>query len=642
MFLFNVEKKIIYNFVEKSKFKNMLIVENGLDIVESFLEYINEDGKEIEIKYNKLAKILWKKNINHITEIFEGKEYEVLKLILGNHHAEIFKNIWDMITDYIYPVEGYRKSFRTNISTKVYLKRNVYKLVEYIYLVATNFSLDKYIQDNDGYYKDEYKHTSIISDLIALEIDKNNLDLIEKVKNAVNLDNNINETIIYGLAKSKNIKSHKILKELILSLNFNDGSKKVLVEDNTDKITTKYFSYIPNNLNYFFMLNRLNEGSVESFTYILESIINNNLIHSPLIIKAFCKWTNLDLDIVKVEIINKCFTTAYNCLIDDVYRNKCIDSDDSILIYFGIWAVGFYECENIYELINKILTSKDKNKQLVALQFLFNANLDFKNYKHQIANELLTEDYLKLNVLVIKNLYEDINTYILHDKKHYLDKLMEYPYNPDMFFKLKKIVDKMSKKEIEIENVVCPWISYKLSVSEILEKMMFSILLSYGNKEVDILINYIKRMTSKTKQLFIIFFLEDLKNSKQKLVIFRFCGDKNEVIRNSAFRIVDSLKLTKEDYIMVEDLMQCKKKSVRKRAVKLLFNQSSEDLAESVINLINSSNEYKRLAAINIVNDLKENGKHKKIYIRCLNSLMFMKDISQKEMAIIRNLIKDI
>ncbi|MHC1682859.1 MAG: hypothetical protein AB6733_07920 [Clostridiaceae bacterium] len=642
MYFKKEKQEIICNYIEKSMSKNMLNDQNCLNIIKAFIEYL--DDYYSKQSYDNLANTLWKNHINHVKDIFEDEEYTVLKLILGDNHGLIFKSIWNKATEYTYYKNIYKSPYRTNKFSKMYLKKNVDKLIEYIYLSATEFSLKKYLQDNEGNYIDEYKNISVISDIIAFEVDRNNMDIIEKVKAAFYWGNDIPSGIFNGLIKCKNPEGHKLLVDYILSIDFNDYSKKPLNIESIEEFSEEFFSYMLNDLGQKSSFLSLINGSAESFIYIFKSILDNKLMKFPPIANAFGGWTKLVLDINNQELVNKSFITAYNCIVDENYRNYCINSNDSLLIYIGIWSAGFYEVDNIYEVIEKLLLSNKKNKRIVALQFLSNNASEFEILKHQVACKMLSEDDLEINVLAIKNLFEGLFvedvSYIVKDENYYNCKLKEYSHGIELFNKLKVIVDKLSKHEVEINSSLFPWVSLKLTINDIISKMMLSIALSYTSEEVDTLIEYLDKMKPSIKQVFIRVFLKNPKNSKQKSALIETCIDINETLRNNAFIILNSLALTKEDFSKIENLLLYKSKHVRKKAIKLLLKQSSEDLSETVRNLSSSNNENKRFAAIYLVSDLKENGEHKKIYNQCINSLMTMKDISPKEMGLIRKIIK--
>lgn len=616
MYLNNEKKEVINNYINKMMLKKLLYVGRGLDIVEAVSEYNNASYKENVDKYNKLADTLWKNDTKHINKVFEGKEFGALKLLLGSDHAETFKIIWNRATEYVYSTGYCRRSYRTNKSSWLYLRKNIEKLEECIFLAATGFTLDKYFNNN----KADYQDISVIADIIAVEIDNNNQAVLDKIKDVVYNDNNtaiITREIIRGLLMSKNAEAHKMIGELLLAAKLQEGLRQAIVES-------------------------IDEGSVECFIYILKLIIDNNQIRFSSVVRAFGTWIGLVLDIERPKVVAKCFEAAYNCLINEGYKDECITSADNLLIYIGIWAVAFREVEDIGEVLSTLLSSNEKYKKLVALQFLYGTQ--FNTFRHQIACGVLAESDLEVIALAIKNLFGSLNAYsLMHNLKAVEDysKLNEHYYGIELFNKLKVIIDKMPKKEVEFRGSVFPWVDFKLTTAEIIEKMILSVALSYNSEIVDLLIDYKEKMSADTRHVFVNVFLKNPNNIKQKLALIEACGDRSSSVRETAFKLVNSLELNNEDYGLVENLLQYKSGDLRKSAIKLLLKQSSEELADSVDRLLNSNNENKRLAAIDIVRAMEGRVEHKSIYNQCLNSITSMNDVSQKEKLLANNIDKD-
>jgi hypothetical protein len=616
MYLNNEKKEIINNYINKSLINKLLYLGRGLNIAEGFTAYINADYNNGNHKYNELTSVLWKQDTKHIKDIFEGKEYGALRLLLGDTYAKVFKNVWDRAALYIYSTGYDRRSYRTNKSTELYLGRNIEKLKECVYLAAMDFSLDKYFADN----KSKYEDIAIISDIIAIELDNNNPGVFEKIKEIVYNDNNISivtREIIRGLLMSRNEEAHRIIGELLLAAKLQEGLRQAIVES-------------------------MDECSKEAFIYILKIIIDNNLTRFSSVARAFGTWTGLALDIERPKVIKKCFDAAYNCLTNEVYRNECMDSNDNLLIYIGIWSIAFDEVEDIDQILIKLTNSTEKYKKLVALQFLYDTQ--FMMFRHEIACNITKVSDLEVVALVIKNLFGNLNAYNI---EHNLDALKSYHKLNDnchgikLFNQLKNIVDIMPKKEIEFKGSVFPWVDFKLTTAEIMEKMILSVGLDYDAESVDILIDYKEKMSADTRQAFVESFLKQPKNGKQKNALIEFLGDRSSSVRQSAFKIVSKLSLSNEDYRIIENLLQYKSGDLRKNAIKMLLKQNNEGLVECVQRLTSSNNENKRLAAIDIVSGIKGTKEQKDIYEQCLSCITSISDASEKERMLTKNIVKD-
>ncbi|MEA4963862.1 DUF5724 domain-containing protein, partial [Lutispora sp.] len=593
MYINNEKREVIINYLNKSFLKKILYIGRGLDKAEAIIDYINSDYSSQGKKYNALIKVLWRNDTRHIKDIFSGKDFGALRLLLGDGYSEIFSNVWERATLYTYSTGFFRRSYRSNKSSALYLNKNIEKLKEFIYLAATDFSLSRYLADN----KSDYQDISVIADVISIEIDKSNQEVLSRIKDIIYNDNNIaiiTREIVKGMLMSSNEEAHKMVGDLLLAAKLQEGLRQAIVES-------------------------MDECSKEGFIYLMKIIIDNDLMRFSSVVRAFGTWSGLALDVERPKVVKKCIDAAYNCLINKEYLNECIDSDDNLLIYIGIWATAFDEVEDIDQILDRLLTSNEKYKKLVALQFLYETQ--FTLFKHKKACEALWEKDLEILAIAIKNLFSDLEIYSLRREAHptleAYSKLGDNYFGIKLFDQLKEIADLIPKKEIEFKGSVFPWINISLTVSEILDKMIFAVSRNYTDKTVDTLLDYLDKMSSDTRQVFVDVYLEQPETTSQKVALLQLCGDRSSSVRNSAFAIVNKLNLDKEGYALIENLLQYKSGDLRKNAIKLLLKQSSKDLSACVKRLIDSNNENKRLAAIDIVSAVEKNKKYKDMYDEC-------------------------
>lgn len=617
MYINNEKREVISSYLNKSFLKKILYIGRGLDKAEAIIDYINSDYSNQDKKYNALVRTLWRNDTSHIKDIFSGKDSGALKLLLGDSYSEVFSDVWERATLYTYSTGLFRRSYRTNRASALYLHKNIEKLKEFIYLAAADFSLDKYLADN----RSDYKDISVIADIISVEIDKNDQEVLSKIRDIIYNDNNtaiITREIIKGMLMSRNGEAHKMIGDLLLAAKLQEGLRQAIVES-------------------------MDECSREGFIYLMKVIIDNDLMRFSSVVRAFGTWSGLALDVERPKAVKKCIDAAYNCLINKEYLNECIDSDDNLLIYIGIWATAFDEVEDIDQILDRLLTSNEKYKKLVALQFLYETQ--FTLFKHQKACEALWEKDLEILAIAIKNIFSDLGAYSLRREAHpaleAYSKLGDDYFGIKLFDRLREIVDSMPKKEIEFKGSVFPWVDISLAVSEVLDRMIFAVSKNYTGEIVDILLAYLDKMSLDTRQVFVDVFLERPTTISQKVALLQLCGDRSSSVRNSAFAIANKLNLDDEDYSMIENLLQYKSGDLRKNAIKLLLKQPTKDLSACVRRLIGSNNENKRLAAIDIVSAVEGNMKYKEMYDECRRLIISLDDATQKEKMLTKNIFAD-
>lgn len=613
---FDKEKsEIVNSFLNKSFLKKLLFVGRGLDKAEAVTDYINADYRSQEQKYNSMVNALWKADTKHISDVFAGRDFGALKLLLGDNYADIFKNIWERATLYTYTTGYYRRSYRSDKSSMLYMHKNIEKLKEFIYLAATDFSLDKYLADNRADYQD----ISVIADIISIEIENKNQEVLSKIKEIIYNDNNtaiVTREIIKGMLMSRDTDAHKMVGDLLLAAKLQEGLRQAIVES-------------------------MDECSREGFIYLLKVILDNNLMRFSSVARAFGTWCGLALDIERPKVVSKCIEAAYNCLIDREYLEQCIASADNLLIYIGIWATAFDEVEDTEPIFSKLLAASEKYKKLVALQFLYETQ--FTVYKHKKACDILEDTDFEVLAIAVKNLFSNLSIYALR-REGYSDfapyKELGDNYNGmKLFERLKEIVGRMPKKELEFKGCVFPWLDITLTASEILDKMVFAIAEDRDSKAVEELIDLTEKMSPDTRQTFVEVFLKKPATPKQKNALLELCGDRSPAVRNAAYNIADSLSLDAEDFNIIEDFLKYKSGDLRKNAIRLLLKQSPEALYACVKRLTSSSNENKRLAAIDIAGAAKADPRYLKISDECQTLIMSMNDITQKEKELTANAV---
>lgn len=603
MYLYNERLEKVKNYFEKISSAQSKLKTNSKNILKELKSYMCNENKDYIEGYSNLKSSLWTENIKHITEVFSDENMEALELILGKEHGEKFKKIWDRATNYTYSKGYLRKSYRTNKSSKLYLEKNIDKLIEITYLMSIDFSLDDYLSN----MREEYKNTLVISDIIALEIDENNDKVLDKIRDIIYSENNtavVTREIIRGLLMSKNQEAHKLIGELLLAAKLQEGLRQVIVES-------------------------MDECSKEGLIYILKIIVDNNLMRFSSVTRGFTTWTGLGVDIERPKFVSKCFETAHKCLIDERFRDECLKSDDTICIYVALWSIAFYEVKDLDEYVENLLKAKETYKRLVGLKFI--NDTQFYEYRHKVSCLMLNDDKLEVNALALSNLF---GNYGIWSIRNGVDFIKEYSalgkayYGIELFNSLHNIINKMPKKEVVFEEQIFPWFNISISVSDILEKMMLSIAGDYNDDMIDLLFDYKNSMNVNVREVFVQVFLKNPNNEKQKAALFQLCGDRGESVRTEAFKIVDNIELKKEEYLQIEELLKYKSGDLRKSAIKLLLKQENKELKASIERLVNSKDDNKALAAIDLVEALDSS--KEKLKLECIKIVESISHISER------------
>lgn len=611
-----INNEAVQKYISKVEGKSILWFGRNNNILNAVLACLKPgpyNYAQLDKKLNGLYNTLWTKD--KIAVIFSGSEYKVLEKLFGGEWAEKFKKIWDRSPNYTYPKGFARRSYRAKSNEAMYLASAVSKLFDMLYLIANDFTYDKYFSREDG----TFQNIPVISDLLALEIDEGNEAVINKVRDIVYGDNNtglVTREIIKGILMSRSGEAHKWAGDLLLAARLQEGLRQVIVEC-------------------------MDEGSKEGFLYILKIILDHDLVRFSSVVRALDVWTGLGISAQKPAVVKKCLETGYRCLTESGYAYACLESSDATHIFMGLWAMAFEDIGMTENMIKTLLSAKEKYIKMAALYFL--AQTQFPTYQHRLALQLMDDPDLEVKSWVLVNLFADTN--YINIRPEFQDILEKYKRikgicsRQELFNKLKNMLAGMPEKEVTFRESVFPWLQVTVSCDDIILKMLLAMAGKAADSDVDLLLDYLDKMNVDTRREFVNAFLYDPRTRKQKTAIVELLGDKSPYVRSTVLGIVEKLKLSPDDYRIIEDLLQYKAGDLRKNAISILLRQSPEALLGSVRRLLEAGNENKHLAALDIISSVENKPEYAGISGECRRIAAVLAETSQKTRVLSEKII---
>jgi hypothetical protein len=613
-----INNEAMQKHISKLPVKTILWFGRNKEILNTFMECLKSpyNYSEQHQKLSELYNILWTKSTGKIASIFSGSEYKVLVTLLGGEWAEKFKKIWDRSPDYIYSAGLARRSSRAKLNEELYLSSNVAKLFAMVCLAANDFTYDKYFSRQDN----TFTNNRVIPDLLALEIDEGKEAVLNKIHDIVYGENNtgaITRGIIKGLLMSHSNEAHKWAGDLLLAARLQEGLRQVIVEC-------------------------MDEGSREGFLYILKIILEHDLIRFSSVVRALDVWTGLGIAAQKPAVVKKCLEAGYRCLTESGYASECLQSNDAMLIFMGLWSIAFDDIMMTENNITPLLSAPEKYKRMAALYFL--SQTQFPSYQYRLAVPLLDDPDYEVKCWALHNLFADAS--YISTRPEYRDILNKYERLnsicslEELFYKLKNMLDGMTKKEIVFRESVFPWLHISISCDEIIVKMLLAIAANQSDNHVDLMLDYRDKMSAGTRREFVNTFLRNPQTIKQKTAIVELMGDKSCHVRSAASQIVDKIMLSTSDYMIIEDLLQYKSGDLRKNVISELLKQHPEALLESVGRLVDDKNENKHLAALDIISSVDKDPRFKGILQEFRQMAAVLADTSQKTKVLAENITR--
>ena len=506
-------------------------------------------------------------------------------------------------------------------------------MVEYY----TNAEYFRTIHDLLGYRAPDLKKYGY---LIAAELDKGNTNLEEMLKEILLSENNTNivtPDIIDGIVKSDNIRLYKVLGDFMLAARLQEGVRQVICET-------------------------MDHGTIEAFLHLLGVLEENDLIRFSAVKRGICVWTGICSEEHMERITNKQLAIMIKALQDTEYLETLLHSNDSIELYMGLWAQGFYEVEDAIATCHRLMKEGTKNQKLVVSYY--NIALQRPKLAGRVANQMLEtspEDtelcaaflptYMPgLTNVAFEALYgkrENPYYYSAERNCKYLPVSYKVYFESDEqarthFSILKRLRESTPKKGYTWSPCIFPWYSVSFSPADVLENMaMIAYMLQDDTMidEVCVLLPEIKEIYERCRYLRLL--LHAPKTTIQRKALLDALADKGPDVRKEAYEMIGALQLTEADYEQIRGCLKYKAADIRKNTIALLEKQKDADLKSTIDAALQDKKEEVRLGGLDLVMRLKKNEKRQSLFQECVKLLSCIEGATEKESVIINELTGD-
>lgn len=596
LFMSSKAKKIVALVVEKLK-NDRLYYSNG-----DFDELFWQDGQ-----------------YGSSDDLCCGYRGEVLRHLLEPKQLSILERIWSTRGDYPYQVGYYRRSYRSKKNLLLYKAQYSSYILSFINLVSRD-CLDTYDFLDDRL---EHGYNNVITHVIADYINMGDRKLISHIEDTVLGENNtfvVTRNIIMGCLRSDSDEMHRLMGNLLLAAKLQEGLRQSIVES-------------------------VDEASPKAFKYILKLILDNNLQRFSSIVRAFGVWMNLaELDVSRPSVTTKCLTVAYECITDSSFIAKYLESPDKMEMYIALWAVAFYDVEDVFGRINELYDSGVKYKQIVALFFL--SSVSFGDRQNQFVLEHIGD---QRDMEVCAWLFNNLNIYKYTSSlasrwnrdKEPVKPLYTEAQAKAAFETMNEIYTSMNKQEIHFEDSGFHWVSTVLSRDSVLYHMIYLAYCTHDVGYVERLIPYLSDMSVSTRYFFLRCCFSDLSSAIVRQTFLEFLADKGSDVREEAEKQFKekNLDLTDEEYVWIEGLLRRKNMGMRKMALEFLMKQEPQELTQSIERLLLSKTLDSRLGGLDLVIKAQEKSELQEVVTASLEIVSNMRVKSPKEKVLIDRLL---
>lgn len=608
---YRVEEKTKH-IVERLKQSAPSLKGRNRDILETLIQGLANSRSEAGNQaMSKFYELLWTDTCTSMSDIFAGEKHEILVALFGDALAEKVRAVWNRSADYIYSTGYGRRSWRSK-EERLYLRPTVSKLIALLYLVEEGFSAESYdFAPPEEHYLLRSYYFSVVPDLLAYEIDEGNQAVKDRMREVIFADTTPGDdirSVIKALLMSRDREAHEWVGSLLLAAKLQEGLRQAIVE-------------------------LMDQGTRAAFVYLLELILEHDLQRFSSVVRAFDVWTGLGVEAQKPTVVKKCLTAAHRCLTDEPYLADCLASDDSLLVYIGLWALAVDDVKATIPSLDQLLSAPETYKRTTALSFI--EETSFPMLQHQVALPMMEDAMPEVKGLALRNLFGGAT----HPDAEMARRFGTDAERDGLFDLLLSFLQTLPKKEVRYEGTVFPWSFLTISQNDILEKMMVCSIANLTPQKFDTLMDLRGKMDVYTRSRFVTSFVKLMPSEKQRPAVLEFLGDKSADVRSKALKLAEDIHFHPEDYQAMEDLMRLKSGDLRQNIMSLLLRQPPEALLQSIERLAGEKNEHKQLAALDLIVSAEKDDKFQGIAEQTREIAVRIAGTTQKANALAQQLL---
>lgn len=555
-------------------------------------------------------------DILDISQLFEKDRYPVLEHLLGEDYAAKYTAWLRKMPLIPYTSGYYRRPVRSgNPALHYALALNILK--DFLALVASGLSLEVILEGGRTEAEQNFIDDLHFYPLLSIEIDAGNRAVIEKVKDILCGDSStgrVSYDLLQGIVAASNRELYELEGRLLLAARLQEGVRQAIAET-------------------------MDGGLAEAFLYLFEVILTNDLQRFSAVKRAVGTWTGLVNESQADRIDQKIIHLIYRVLTDPPYIEACLQSQDSMEVYLGLWAKGFYSMEEMWVKAAELIDEGVKHKIQVLFYYLAATQCDWIRERLAKAALVRYADDLGLVAAFLPSYLHSVSIGCSSDKKDksYFESLEEARRHYEL---LKDISLRLVKKQT-FSPFVFPWQSRELTRREVVEKRAAIVYVIGSNQLLDDLCNDFDLLDSNVRYC-ILHELLTVPSSKIQLdTVVKALGDRAESPRKEAYKILNALPDASVPYEQVAELLKYKTGDLRQQVIRLLLKQSASRLAGTLKYLLTASVAEKRLGALDMLLTIRAQPEYAATY---RDSLLWVKAIenpSGKEKILIDQLIEE-
>ena len=438
-------------------------------------------------------------------------------------------------------------------------------------------------------------HMVQYDDILAARIDRGDGAVLEAVKDALISDNNtvmVTVPLIRAIVKSRDTGLHELLAKFLVAARLQEGVRQAVCE-NADC------------------------GRAEAFLTILKAIEDNDLLRFSAVKRAIATWTGICNPESMDRISEKLLLGIGGAVRDRQKALAMTQTDDSVQIVTGLWALGFYEARDAVDRMLEIVESGSKNQRLTISYY--NRYMQFSEYSEKASRKILEmypddpemaaafmPTYLDAVDTIVRNCIRNAKNQPVYAVAE--DNLTYLPLNVEEFFEsreqalrhygiLKNLAAGMKKRKMEYAPMIFPWYGAELDRSDLTQRM---VMIAYALQDQELIDEVCVRLTDimdsyyNTRFSYLRILLHAPQTKIQREALIGYAADKESFTRMAAMQILKKLQesedpditITDDEYRQLEKHLRLKNEETRRYVIELLESQEEQKVCESIRRLL--------------------------------------------------------
>lgn len=578
---------------------------------------------------DKIATYARQHAIEDVALLFEGELQLLTQFLLGEEWSELWNLYMKAEAETSYTHGYYRRSVRSR-RIGLHVDEIVNNLMSFFELKASGFSTADILRGGRSKeeIKDleyELKRTAWLTAMIM----SGNEECIDWLIEAMTSENNANR-MNYSFFRAIVMSGHKELLELegklLLAARLQEGLRQAIVET-------------------------MDEGTPDSYKYLLQVIVDNNLQRFASVKRGLAVTTGLDESEAPERITDKYISLVHRYINDREAALRDVESEDAMEIYLALWALAFYNADDVRKPVERLIASASSYRvqaamlALAALQHytqlctgLASSAIRKRHDDHAIIAGVLPM-YLLRKRSYYRNYYYDNNS----NEESIHDYFSSREEAEEDFEILTLLLDSMAGDET-FAPYVFPWNAETLTRSAVAQKLALiaSLLDDVGYTERSL--QYLNLIDSYPRARIIKEMMLKMETPKMIEFVVKGMADRATEVRDVCCEITKRLhdegKLGNSEYKTMEDHLRLKAANMRISIIDILSTLPDSEAEETVRRLLSDKNAERRLAALDILKNWIDKGVREDTVKALLPEIEAIRKPTSKEKVLISNILE--